>query len=363
MASEPQPSSGGQGRVAAVADWFQDRLPIDSGSLRELTNEPVPNHLKRWWFALGGTPAYLFVVQIVTGILLAIYYKPAPETAYESVRYITQEAAYGWLIRGLHKWGATFMIAAVILHQMRVYFTGAYRKPREINWMVGMTLLICTLMLGFTGYCLVYEQLSYWGAAVGANIAGGVPVVGDFMRTMLLGGDGFNEHTLPRFFVLHAAVLPAVLTLLVAIHIMIIRLQGVTEYEFADEKKSEKKYFNFFPEHVMSELIIGLILMVILTALACIQPATMGPKANPLVTPEVIKPEWFFYVAFRWLKLFSGTVAIVTTGFIVFIMYVWPFIDDWIRRKTRFKEASVWIGIVAVLLIIALTVWEAAVAH
>jgi hypothetical protein len=112
-----------------------------------------------------------FVVQIVTGILLAFYYQPSPATAYESVRYITEEASYGWYLRGLHKWGATLMIAAVVLHQMRVFFTGAYRRPRELNWMVGMTLLVCTLMLGFTGYSLVFEQLSYWGATVGANIS------------------------------------------------------------------------------------------------------------------------------------------------------------------------------------------------
>ncbi|MEM9597404.1 MAG: cytochrome b N-terminal domain-containing protein, partial [Acidobacteriota bacterium] len=260
-------------------------------------------------------------------------------------------------------WGATFMIAAVILHQMRVFFTGSYRKPREINWMVGMCLLICTLMLGFTGYCLVYEQLSYWGAAVGANIAGGVPLVGGFMKEMLLGGDSFNEHTLPRFFVLHAAVLPSLLTLLIIVHIAIIRVQGVTEHQFEDEPEDGPKHFNFVPDHLYSELILGLVMMIVLSALACIVPAFMGPKADPFVTPEVIKPEWFFYVAFRWLKLFSGTVAILTTGLIAFTMFVWPFIDDWIRRRTRYAEASVWIGIVAVFLIIGMTVWEAVVAH
>ena len=347
--------------------WIQERLPIDGDQLRELTNEPVPNHLKRWWFALGGTPAYLFVVQIVTGILLAFYYKPAPETAYESVRYITETASYGWLIRGVHKWGATLMIAAVILHQMRVYFTGAYRKPREINWMVGMCLLICTLMLGFTGYCLVYEQLSYWGAAVGANIAGSIPLVGGFFREMMLGGEGYNANTLPRFFILHAAVLPTLLTLLVVIHIGIIRLQGVTEYRFADQVEEEaqgkKSYFNFFPDHLLSELMLGLGLMVVLSVLATVLPATLGPPADPLTTPEIIKPEWFFYVTFRWLKLFSGTVAILSTGFITFIMFFWPFIDARIRRHTRFAEASVWIGIVGVFLIIGLTVWEAVAAH
>ena len=350
--------------MSRIAAWFQERIPVTGEQLRELTNEPVPNHLKKWWFALGGTPAYLFTVQIVTGILLAVYYQPAAETAYESVRYITEEAAFGWFLRSLHKWGATFMIAAVILHQMRVYFTGAYRKPREINWIIGMSLLMTTLMLGFTGYCLVYEQLSYWGAAVGANIAGGVPLVGDFMREMLLGGEGYNPRTLPRFFILHAAVLPGALVLLLIVHIAIIRMQGVTEMRFENEPEGEeKKTFNFFPDHMYTELIVGLALMVILTALATLLPATLGPKADPLTTPEIIKPEWFFYVAFRWLKIFSATVAIVSTGFIVFIMFAWPWIDDLIRRKTRFADASIWIGIAGALTLIALTLWEALVAH
>ncbi len=347
----------------ALQAWLQDRLPIQADDLRELTNEPVPNHLKRWWFALGGTPAYLFVVQIVTGILLAIYYQPAPATAYESVRYITEEAAFGWYLRGLHKWAATFMIAAVILHQMRVYFTGAYRKPREINWMVGMCLLISTLMLGFTGYSLVYEQLSYWGATVGANISASVPVFGELMRNLLLGGEAYNSRTLSRFFILHAAVLPTTLVLLLVVHIAIIRMQGVTEYRFKDDTEDKPKHFSFFPDHLLTEILIGLVLMILLTALATIYPPEMGPKADPLVTPEVIKPEWFFYVAFRWLKLFSGTAAVLSTGFVVFIMFVWPFIDAAIRKRTRFQEASIWIGIVGVLAIVGLTVWEALVAH
>jgi ubiquinol-cytochrome c reductase cytochrome b subunit len=349
--------------MASLVGWLQERLPVSGDQLRELTNEPVPNHLKAWWFAIGGTPAYLFVVQVATGILLAVYYQPAPATAYESVRFITEEAAYGWFLRGLHKWGATLMIAAVILHQMRVFFTGAYRKPREINWMVGMLLLICTLLLGFTGYSLVYEQLSYWGATVGANIAASVPVVGDLTKQLLLGGESYNQHTLPRFFIVHAAVLPVSLILLLGIHIAIIRVQGVTEFRFEDDKPSEREHFNFFPDHAYTELIIGLVLMILLSVLATALPATLGSKADPLTTPEIIKPEWFFYVAFRWLKLFSGTVAVLSTGFIVFVMFVWPFIDAWIRRNTRFTEASVWIGMFAVLAIIGLTLWEGLVAH
>jgi quinol-cytochrome oxidoreductase complex cytochrome b subunit len=349
--------------LGALSSWLAERVPIRPGELRELTNEPVPNHLKRWWFCLGGTPAYLFVVQIATGILLAFNYQAAPETAWESVRHVTEVAPYGWYLRGLHKWAATLMIASVVLHQMRVYFTGAYRKPRELNWMIGMCLLVLTLLTGFTGYSLVYEQLSYWGATVGANISDSVPLVGPLAKQLLLGGEVYNEHTLSRFFLLHAAVLPVAMTLLLAVHITLIRLQGVTE--FVDERHPERDQgtFDFFPEHFATELAIGLLLMVLLSALAVLLPVEMGPRADPLVTPEVIKPEWFFYVAFRWLKLFSGTAAVLSMGLVVFTMFLWPFIDAGIRRVRRGSEASVWIGIVATLCILGLTIWEAAVEH
>src|SRR5262245_46149841 len=349
--------------MGALSSWFAERIPIRPGELRELTNEPVPNHLKRWWFCLGGTPAYLFVVQIVTGILLAFYYQASPDTAWESVRYITDEAAYGWFLRGLHKWAATLMIASVVLHQMRVYFTGAYRRPRELNWIVGMGLLVLTLLTGFTGYSLVYEQLSYWGATVGANIADSVPVLGPLAKELLLSGEVYNERTLSRFFLLHAAVLPVAMTGLLAVHITLIRLQGVTEFKDERHPERDEGFFNFFPEHFLSELTIGLVLMILLSALATILPATMGPRADPLVTPEVLKPEWFFYVAFRWLKLFSGVAAVLSMGFIVFTMVAWPFVDGWIRRKRPHSEFSVYLGIIAVLALLSLTVWEASVRH
>jgi quinol-cytochrome oxidoreductase complex cytochrome b subunit len=348
--------------MSSLGKWFGERIPVDPNQLREMTNEPVPNHLKRWWFALGGTPAYLFIIMIFSGILLAVYYQNAPLKAYESVRYITDEVAFGWYIRSVHKWSATLMVAAVILHQIRVFFTGAYRKPRELNWMIGMCLLACTLVAGFTGYSLVYEQLSYWGATVGGNIADTMPFIGGFLKNMLLGGDGYNEHTVSRLFVLHAAFLPVVMILLLIMHIALVRIQGVTEFRFPDEPEG-KRFFNFVPDHLFTELIIGLTLMIVLSTLALVLPADLGPMANPLVTPEVIKPEWYLYVTFRWLKFFPGIVAVLSMGLIAFTFFVWPFIDGMIRRKNPVSEASVWIGLCGALMIIALTVWEAAVAH
>ena len=349
--------------MSTARDWLGERVPVSMEAVAAMSNEPVPHHLKRWWFALGGTPAYLFVVQIVTGILLAFYYQPAPTTAYESVRYITEEASFGWYLRGLHKWGATLMIAAVVLHQMRVFFTGAYRRPRELNWMIGMTLLVCTLLLGFTGYSLVFEQLSYWGATVGANISDTVPIVGSLMKQVLLGGEAYNDRTLSRFFILHGAVLPVAMILVLMMHIGLVRLHGVTELTFDAEAGRPAQPFSFFPDHFYTELIVGLTLMILLSALATLVPVGLGPRADPLVTPEIIKPEWFFYVAFRWLKLFSVTTAVLTQGLIVFVMFCWPFIDAWLVRRFKYADISVWIGVGGALTIMGLTMWEALVAH
>jgi len=351
--------------VSRLAGWWSERFPVSRAQLRELTNEPVPNHMKRWWFALGGTPAYLFVVQVITGIMLAIYYQPASTTAYESVQHITEDVTYGWYFRSLHKWAATLMIAAVVLHQMRVYFTGAYRRPRELNWLIGMSLLMVSLGLGFTGYCLVFEQLSFWGAQVGSNILNTVPLVGSPLKQVLLAGDDYNEQTLPRFYIIHAAILPVTLIVLVAIHILFIRLHGVTELEpdVDHEDEDESTHFNFFPDHMLTELGLGLVLMIVLSVLATVFPAILGPRADPLTTPEVIKPEWFFYATFRWLKLFGPTFAVLSMGLIVCAMFVWPWIDRWLVKTTKNEETSTYIGIVAVFLLIGLTVWEAAVAH
>ena len=163
----------------SVGEWIKSRIPLQLGDmLQELGSEPVPGHLKKWWWGLGGTAAILFLVQIVSGILLSFYYVPNPDVAYESVERITYDVPFGWYIRSIHHWASQGMIVAVILHAMRVFFTGAYRRPRELNWCVGALILIVTLVFGFTGYSLVFEQLSYWGATVAGNLTEAVPVIG-----------------------------------------------------------------------------------------------------------------------------------------------------------------------------------------
>jgi len=240
MASGENPAPTPDRPTHSGATGWEALIPLDWNRLRELSNEPVPNHLKRWWFSLGGTPAYLFLIQITTGILLLFYYQPNAAVAYESVARLTHEINYGWFIRSIHKWSANLMILTVILHMLRVFFTRSYRHPRELNWVFGVTLLLMTLSFGFTGYSLVYEQLSFWGATVAANLTDSVPIVGPPLATFIRGGPDIGPQTLTRLYLLHIAILPALMIGLLGLHLTFIRLHGVTEDEFESTSTTKK---------------------------------------------------------------------------------------------------------------------------
>ncbi len=343
----------------SLRGWLKERVPVDLDRLSEVTNEPVPGHLKRWWFALGGTPAYLFLIQIATGLMLLFYYVPEPGRAYGSVANISQNVSFGWWLRSLHKWSATGMIVAVCLHTLRVFFTGSFRKPRELTWMFGCLLLFMTLAEGITGYSLVYEQLSYWGATVTANLAGAMPLVGKFASTFIRGGDEVGPATLSRFFVLHTAILPIVIVALVAAHIALVRIHGMSdELRFRDQV-NEPKTFPFFPDHLLTEMMIALTLMVLLDVVAVMAPAGLGDPANPAITPEHIRPEWYFYFAFRWLKLTSLKVGVLGTFTAALVMLFWPAVDAGLRRLAPKRELNILFGILAVLVVVVFTIWEA----
>jgi len=340
-----------------IKNWLQTRFPFNWDILKVAGSEPVPNHLKHWWWCLGGTPLYLFIVQIFTGILLSFYYVPGYNEAYDSVKNITENISYGWYIRSLHKWSANFMIISVILHMMRVFFTGSYRKPRELNWMMGVLLLTFTLITGFTGYSLIFEQLSYWGITVATNIMGAVPFVGDSIAAFIRGGEKITQLTLSRMFMFHAAILPTTLIFVIIIHITMIRLHGVTEFAF--KKSDRKKHFPFYPEHLITEIIIALVIMIGISILAILFPIGLEEKANPLVTPAHIKPEWYFYFAFRLLKLTSLTASVFIMGGGFMILLMWPFIDEYIRKRKPNSELSMILGVFGVILLTGLTLWEA----
>jgi quinol-cytochrome oxidoreductase complex cytochrome b subunit len=181
-----------------------------------------------WAYTLGSATLFAMVIQIVTGILLTLYYVPEPQQAYASVSYITNELPFGWLIRGLHHWGASAMVLLVVLHMVRVIIYGAYKYPREFTWITGVALLLLTFSFGFTGYLLPWDQRAYWATVVGTQIGEVTPVVGDTLRAVMLGGEEISGLTLTRFYGAHVWVLPSLLLLLVGIHLYLVIRNGIT---------------------------------------------------------------------------------------------------------------------------------------
>ena len=344
----------------SFVSWVRESFPVNAEVLREMSSEPIPNHLKKWWWALGGTPAYMFVVQMITGFMLIFYYVPDPATAYASVDHITNHVAFGWLIRSIHRWSANIMVAAVILHMMRVLFTRSFRRPRELNWMFGVSLFILTLFFGFTGYSLVYEQMSYWAMQVGTEIAGATPIVGSWLSGFLKGGTDIGQNTLTRFFTFHVVLLPVITMVLVGIHIYLIRQHGVTELKFKGEEDTpeQKKTFAFWPDHAMTEFVMIALIMFLLITLSLLFPAQLGDPANPNVTPAHIKPEWYFYPVFRWLKITNLFWGVVGPMLFIGLLFGWPFVDRFFEKKWPGKEIGFWITIVGALTITAFLLWE-----
>jgi quinol-cytochrome oxidoreductase complex cytochrome b subunit len=190
-----------------------------------------------WFYTLGSATLFVAVNQAVTGILLTIYYVPTPDHAYDSVQYITTQVAGGWLIRGLHHWGASVMVVLVVLHMLRVIIYGAYKYPREVTWMTGVVLLLVVIGFGFTGYLLPWDQKSYWATTVGTRIAGVVPFLGDWILRIMRGGNDLSAVTLARFFGAHVWVLPATLLLLVGTHLFLVIRNGISEIPKREARK------------------------------------------------------------------------------------------------------------------------------
>ena len=209
-----------------VADWIEERYQI-AKPLNEMLKKPVPSFARWWWYCLGGITFFLFVIQGTTGILLAFYYKPTAAEAYASIQFIENEVYFGAAIRAIHHWSANGMIVMAVAHMIRVFIMGAYKPPRELNWVSGVILLVLTLTFGFTGYLLPWDQRAFWASTVGTDIAGAVPAVGNLVLIFLRDGWGVTEATLGRFFGLHVLVIPIATVVFMLLHFMMIRRLGV----------------------------------------------------------------------------------------------------------------------------------------
>jgi len=211
-----------------IYKWFDDRFKI-SELLPPIVKHPAPEKVtSNPLYCLGGTAFLSFLILAGSGIFLAMYYTPTPDKAYKSVELLMTSVPMGSLIRSIHYWTANLMIAAVMLHMLRIYFMGAYKKPRESNWVVGVTLFLVVTTFGFSGYLLPWDQLSFWATKIGTNIAGSIPIVGPYMSAILLGGNDITAATLTIFYALHVLVLPATIILLLGAHFLMVRIQGIS---------------------------------------------------------------------------------------------------------------------------------------
>jgi len=348
----------------SVVDWIDER--IDLSEVRHFVAEKgVPVHTQKVWYYLGGMTLFLFVVQVFTGILLLLYYRPSSAEAYESVQFIVTQVQFGWLIRNVHSWSANLLIGLAFAHFFSVFFLKSYRKPRELTWVSGILLLFLMLGFGFSGYLLPWNELSFFATKVGTGIAGAVPFIGHFSLRLLRGGDDVTGATLSRFYGLHVAVLPAITTALVGLHLLFVQRQGMS-VPLSVEKKlapgAKLPQMPFFPNYILRDVLAWYVVIAVLAALAAFYPWELGTKADPFaVVPAGIRPEWYFLAMFHTLKLVPshvlgmegerlGVMAFgLAAAFLVFV----PFLD---RRASR-GESSPAFTIAAVLGLVYLVVF------
>jgi ubiquinol-cytochrome c reductase cytochrome b subunit len=308
-----------------ASDWIEHRTGAVSGIQHFLTEE-IPAS-SGWRQIFGSVAVFLFLTQAFTGILLAINYAPTPGEAYNSLRYILTELTGGRLIRGLHHWGASMMIVVVVLHMIQVFLWGAYKKPREATWMVGVMLLLVTMAYGLTGYLLPWDNRAYWGTVVVTQIAGSAPLAGPYLQRLLGGGGAVGVVTFARFFVAHVIILPPLTLGLIALHIFLFRKHGATPVP-GDELLPKKQ---FYPGQVFRDTVAIFIAFAILYTMAVAVRVPLEQLADPSDTTYIPRPEWYFLFLFQTLKLMTGPLevvgSVVLPGLAVMTLILVPFID------------------------------------
>jgi cytochrome b6 len=348
--------------MAKMKEFLISRLPIFEAR-DVLKKKTVPVHKYTLFYYLGGICLYLILLQVVTGILLLIYYSPTEDQAYESVKFIMTQVNFGWLVRSIHAWSANLLILALFIHMFSTLLLRAYRPPREITWMSGMILLLTCMGLGFTGYLLPWNELAYFATKVGTEIVAAVPFIGETIKVFLRGGANVTGITLTRFFALHIWILPLAISAIAGLHLLLVQKHGMSRPLIA--KSDSNKTMPFLPHFLLRDFRVWLIFLAILLALSFYFPAHLGEPADSLKpTPIGIKPEWYFLFMFQILKLFPAHIlgiegehiGIIGLGIIGLLVFLIPFFDKKSARNEPSPVFSV-IGWVMVAAFIALTVW------
>ncbi|MBU1318570.1 MAG: cytochrome bc complex cytochrome b subunit [candidate division Zixibacteria bacterium] len=344
--------------------FLNERFKLDS-LVEFFSHKTVPRHSHSYLYYTGGVSLFLFMVQVFSGILLLMYYKGSADSAFESVRFIMSEVPFGWLIRDVHSWSANLMIFFAFIHMFAVFFTKSYRFPRELTWLSGMVLLFLSMVFGFSGYLLPWNELAFFATKVGTDIAGALPGIGEPILKLLRGSEDVTGATLSRFFGIHVAIMPGIFVLFLTMHLTLVQRLGMSEpLHWKNLPEDKKKHTPFFPNFLLRDFSLWLIILSIVAALSVFFPWELGLKADPFVSaPAGIKPEWYFMFVFQTLKYIPAHVLIMEGELFGILMFglgalLWMFVPFFDRegRGERLSRAFTYAGVVIVAYIIVMTV-------
>jgi len=338
-------------------NWIESRTGFVSMTKNFLT-EDVPGG-PSYWYVFGSATLFAMILQIVTGIFLTMYYAPSSASAWESTLFIYQKVPFGQFIISLHYWGATAMIALVAMHLVQVAVWGAYKRPRELQWVVGVVLFILTLVLGLTGYLLPWDLNAYFASQVSLNITGAAPIAGPFLQNWLQGGPTMNTLTLNKFFGIHVWLTPLLLILLVAVHLIIFRHNGS-----AGPPKDDRRALRpgrFWPNQMWMDTMASFVVLLVIVILAILSPAPLDAKADPNNDQFVPSPAWYFMGLYFLLEIFPGqlgqfigTIVIPTLGVVFLILLPW--LDRNPSREIRRRPAAMIVTAIFILIAAGLSI-------
>jgi quinol-cytochrome oxidoreductase complex cytochrome b subunit len=343
--------------------WIDERVELED-LVKFLGKKYVPIHRNSVWYYFGGVSLFFFIIQVATGILLLFYYKGSADLAFESIQFIMSKVQFGWLIRSIHAWSANLFILACFIHMFSVYFEKSYRKPREMTWLTGVLMFFLALGFGFSGYLLPWNELAFFATKVGSDIAGALPIVGEPLKIFIRGGEDVTGATLSRLFGFHVALLPGIFTVLLAVHLLLVQRQGMSEPLEIEVKKESKKTMPFFPNFLLRDLLLWLLILNALAILAVFFPSELGRKADPFASaPAGIKPEWYFLFMFQTLKYIPGHILVFegeVVGILLFMVAgaLWLLVPFWDTKSSKGQRNRLinYLGLFAVIFIIVLTI-------
>ncbi len=344
--------------ISWLKNWIEHRTGA-FGAIDEFMGEQIPRSTG-WRNTLGSLAGALILFQIVSGILLMIFYVPHPRAAYQSLEFVHNSITGGGLVMALHYWGASFIVVSLFVHVIRVFYSGAYKKPREITWLVGLALFGVVLGFSFTGQLLPFNQAGYWAANVGIEIASAAPVAGPYIKSLLIGGGSLGALTLTRFYAAHVVLLPLALGGLVGLHLYLLRRHGPAR----PDSDTTDDTISFFPYQVLRDLIVISVGFAALLAVAFIVGSPESGPADPSDTSYIPHPEWYFMSHFQILKVTPGSMKLFATfilpNLLVGALVMLPWLDRSKESSWRKRPVIVALGSIVIVSIVVLTAYGTA---